>query len=284
MRLTRKLGPASGFALAAALCLGAVRPAAAGPRDFAIFVTRLGGDADAAQPYIIKFLAFLEEATGWPKGSSKGSFLPTRKEALAYIDGQKPGMGILEPSLYLELRKAHGLEPIVQVISKDLISERLHLVVKDPAIRTLGELKGKRLWTTLGDDPAYLAKVVLDGRVKADHFQLRAVGQAMKGVRGVLRGEADATLVDDEQLEAAKKMEGGAALRSIYDSQPLPPMPVVVFGQSMKPDERKKLSKVLLEMCGTPKGGEVCREMHITKFAPVNGAALLGAQKRYEQP
>ena len=52
----------------------------------------------------------------------------------------------------------------------------------------------------------------------------------------------------------------------------------------MKPDERKKLVKVLLDMCGTPKGGEVCKEMHISKFAPINAPAFVEAQKRYEQP
>ncbi|MCS6915716.1 MAG: PhnD/SsuA/transferrin family substrate-binding protein [Myxococcales bacterium] len=266
-----------------AVALAAV-PAEAGPRDFAIYVTRLGGDPEAAQPYIEKFLAYLEQAIGWPRGSASGKFLTTRKEALAYIDSAAPGLGLLEPSLYLELRRSHGLEPLVQVVSKDLVSERLHLVVKDPSIRTLSDLKGKRLWTTLADAPVYLSRIVLDGRVDAaSHFELKAIGQAMKGVRGVLRGEADATLLDEEQLRAAQKLDGGAQLRSVYDSQPLPPMPVVAFGKSLKEEERRRLARALLEMCGTPKGAEVCREMHITRFAPVQGQAFLAAQKRYEQ-
>lgn len=283
MRRNGTLGIVSGFALAATT-LAAARPAAAGPRDFAIFVTRLGGDAEAAQPYITKFLASLEEAMNWPKGSAKGAFLPTRKEALAYIEAQKPGIAILEPSLYLELRKAQALAPIVQVDSQDLVSQKLHVVVKDPALKTLADLKGKRLWTTLGDDPTYLTRVVLNGAVKPDHFQLKAVGQAMKAVRGVLRGEADAAIVDDEQLAAAQKMEGGAGLRSIQASPALPPMPVVTFGKNVNPADRQLLSKVLVAMCGTPKGGEVCKEMHISKFAPVSTKDLVAAQRRYEQP
>lgn len=259
--------------------------ALAGPRDFVSFVTRLGGDPEAAQPYIAKFLDYLEGPAGWPKGSTKGSFLTTRKEALAYIESSKPGLGMMEPQLYLELRKTHALTPIAQVVSPDLASERLHLVVKDPAIKDLADLKGKRLHTTLADAPQYLSRVVLSGKVDAaQHFQIKGVGQAMKGARALLRGEADATLLDDEQLAAARKLEGGAALRSIHDSPALPPLLVVVFGKALKPEEQKKLSKVLTEMCGTPKGGEVCKEMHITKFAPVSSPALADAQKRYEQP
>lgn len=260
--------------------------ALAGPRNFVSFVTRLGGDPEAAQPYIAKFLDTLEGPAGWPKGSTKGNFVTTRKEALAYIESSKPGLGMMEPQLYLELRKSHDLTPIAQVVSPDLASERLHLVVKDPAIQDLAGLKGKRLVTTLADAPQYLSRVVLAGKVDArQHFQtIKGVGQAMKGARAVLRGEADATLLDDEQLAAAQKLEGGAALRSVHDSPALPPLVVVVFGKALKPEEQKKLSKVLTEMCGTPKGGEVCKEMHITKFAPVSSPALADAQKRFEQP
>lgn len=259
-------------------------PAAhAGPRDFVIHVTRMGGDTEAAAPYVDKFLAYVESEGGWPKGSSKGKFLDSRKETLAYIESAKPGYGFLEPPMYFELRKSHALEPIVQVESKDLWSAHLHVVVKVPAALT--DLRGKSLWTTLGDSPQYLSKVVLPGKIDArTFFSLKTIGQAMKGVRAVLRGEADATLVDDEQFEAAKKMDGGAALRSVYDSPPLPPLTVVAFGKNSRPEERKALTKVLLDMCGTPKGGEVCKEMHISRFAPLKASVVLDAQKRYEAP
>lgn len=258
-------------------------PTHAGSRDFAVYATRLGGDTETAQPYIDRFAAYVAKATGWPKESLKGSFLPSKKETLGYIESHKPGFAVLEPWLYFERRKADKLEPIAEVDSTDLNSPRLHVVVKEPTIKSLGDLKGKRLWTLLAESPRYLGQVVLDGKQAPESFfQLKQVGTPMKAVRAVLRGEADAALVDDEQLEAAKKMEGGAALRTIYTSPPLPPVVAVVFAGTAAPADKKAIEKVLLEMCNNPEGKMICQEMHIGKFEPLNKTLFKEAERRYE--
>lgn len=263
---------------------GSAAAAQAGGKDFAIVTMRLGGDAESAQPYINKFAAHLEAQTGWPKGSAKGSFLGSKKEALAYIESQKPGFGVFEPWLYFELEKSHKLEPIAQVVSSDLNSPRYHVVVKDAAVKGLDDLKGKRLWTTIADAPRYLGNVVLDGKGPAEtRFTLKQIGSAMKGARAVLRGEAEATLLDDEQLEAAKKLEGGAALRTIYSSPQLPSVLVVTFGTNIQPADGQALAKNVGTLC-EQKGGEICKEMHISKFVPVDQALLSAARKRFAKP
>jgi hypothetical protein len=256
--------------------------AISGPRDTAMHVTRLGGNSVLAQPYVDRFLRYVENAVGWTPSTMKGSFLVTKKNVLEFIAKAKPGMAIMEPPLYFEYRKAWQLEPIVQLESKDLVSERLHLVVKDAAFKELADLKGKRLWTTLADYPAYLSRIVLGGQVDAArHFRLSQVGQAMKGARGVLRGDCEAVILDDDQFAEAKKIEGGKALRTIYDSQTLPALPVVVFGAAFTPKEREAMAKTLMEMCGTPKGGAICKKMRIGRFAPLNTPLFNSIQKRY---
>ena len=263
---------------------GAASTAHAGSKDFAIFTTRLGGDSESAQPYINKFAAHLEGQAIWPKGSVKGSFLENKKQAQAFIDQQKPGFGVIEPWLYFELKKAQSLELVAQVTSPDLNSPRYHVVVKDPAAKSLDDLKGKRLWTTLADAPRYLGNVVLDGKEPAERrFVLKQIGSAMKGARAVLRGEADATLLDDEQLEAAKKLEGGAALRTLYSSGQLPPVLVVSFGKNISAAERTTLVKTVPTLCDKA-GGEICKEMHISRFVAVDTSLLSGAEKKFEKP
>lgn len=264
--------------------LGSLQVSAyAGGRDFAVYATRLGGDTETAQPYIDRFAAHIEKETGFPKGSLKGRFLSSKKEAQAYIDTQKPGFAVLEPWLYLELRKSSKLEAIAQVESKDLNSPRLHVIVKDPALKSLDDLKGKRVWTHLADSPVYLSRIVLDGKEPAEtRFALKQTGAAMKAVRAVLRGEADAAIVDDEQLESAKKLEGGATLRAVYASPPLPPVLVVLFTGNAAAADKKPLVKALLEMCGTQAGADICKEMHIGKFVPLNTVLFSDAEKRYD--
>ena len=281
----RRLGLVSGLTLALAGSAAALGSAHAGPKDFIIFTPGLGGDPDVAKPYIDKFAQFLEGAMAWPKGSTKGTFLTSRKEALGAIDSQKPGFGVMEASLYLEVRKAHKAEVLAQVDSADLNSPRMHVVVKNPAYKTLADLGGKKLWTTLADSPKYLGSVVLDGKGAAEtRFELKQVGVFSKGVRAVLRGEADATLVNDEQLAAAKKMEGGADLRVIYDSPALPALVVVSLDGALPAAEAQKLGKTLQGMCGQGAGADTCKEMHITKFVPTNTASLTTAQQRFEKP
>ncbi len=283
-RILRSSGSAvwsRGLGLALACSLG-VSAAHAGPSDFAIYTLRLGGEPESAQPYIDRMAAEIEKSMGWAKGSAKGRFLTSRKEVLAFIDAQKPGFGILEPWLYFELRQSQKLELVVQVDSPDLNSPKLHVVVKDPAWKTLADLKDKRLWTHLADVPGYLGQVVLDGKQPAQsHFQLKQVGSAIKAARAVLRGEADAALLDDEQLAMAQKLEGGSALRTLYSSLPQPPVVVVAFGASLPESKQKDLRKALSGLCAGA-GAATCKEMHISKFVPPDAKLFQDAQRRFE--
>lgn len=283
MRTMISVKPMAVALLAALSIPGAVQAAA--PHDFSIYAIRMGGDSAQAKPYIDRFARHLESTTGWPASSVSGGFYVTRKEALAAIEQQKPGWAVVEPSLYLELRKSHKAVAIAQVVSSDLNTPQLQVVAKDPAIKSLADLSGKRVWTQLADAGKYLSNVVFDGKGAAEtRFQLKQVGAVTKGIRAVIRGEADATLVDPDQLTEAKKMEGGADLRVIYTSPALPGLLVVAFPAILPDAEQKKLTKTLFGMCATPQGGPICKEMRIQKFEATNPSLLSSTEKRYDQP
>jgi ABC-type phosphate/phosphonate transport system substrate-binding protein len=256
--------------------------AVAGPKDVAMHLTRLGGNSVLAQPYVESFLRYIEAATGWTPASMNGTFHVSKKGAIAYVARAQPGIGIMEPALYFEYRQAWQLQLILQAESKDLVADQLHVVVKDPAVKGLADLKGRRLWTTLADYPRYLSKVVLGGQVDAaGYFVLDQVHQALTGARGVLRGDCDAAILDDDQFARAKEMEGGENLRTIFDSPALPPLPVVVFGDALTAAERQVIAKALIEMSGNARGSAICRRMHIGRFAELNSALFSEIQQRY---
>jgi ABC-type amino acid transport substrate-binding protein len=262
--------------------LVAATTAISGPKDIAIHLTRLGGNSVLAQPYVDSFLRYIESAVGWAPTTMAGSFHVSKKNAIAYVAKTQPGIGILEPPLYFEYRQAWRLQIILQAESRDLVADQLHVVVKDPAIKGLADLKGRRLWTTLADYPRYLSRVVLDGQVDAaGHFALNHVHNALSGARGVLRGDCDAAILDDDQFAQAKEMEGGKNLRTIYDSPALPPLPVVVFGDALTAEERQALAKALIGMSGTSEGATICRKMHIGRFSEPNTALFSDIQTRY---
>jgi ABC-type amino acid transport substrate-binding protein len=272
--------------LAAPLLMAALfcaRVAGAAPHTFVVYIARLGGDSGTAQPYVAKFAARLEELMGWEKGSCQGGFFADRQEALAYIKEKQPGFALLDPPLYFELREAQQLKLISQLSSPELVSPSLQVVVKDEKLDALAALKGKQLTTTLAASPRYLSSVVFDRKLEADkHFRLKRVGTALKGVRMVLTGKAEATLIDADQLAAARKMEGGQALKSVYTSPALPPIPVVVFGKVMKPEEAGAMEKKLPKLC-TGEGAQICQDMHLPGFQAKNPQLFAPTQKRFER-
>jgi ABC-type phosphate/phosphonate transport system substrate-binding protein len=266
--------------VAALLLAGGI--AQAGPRDFVVQHAGVGGDTAQAAPYMEKFMRYAEEALGWPAGSADGQFFSEPGPAKAYIEEKKPGFGMLDPELYLEMQKSHQLQLIATVVGKNQSHGHLNLVVKDPALKSLDDLKGKTLVSSHFQSERYLDKVVFDGKIAAKkHFdKLIPAPSMLKGVKMVDRGEAAAVLLSDEEVDALKGM-AYKDLRVLWTSVALPPMSVAVFGKNVSPKDREAMKSMLPKMCSTPKGGEVCKALDIAKFTPPDKAAYDAAQKKF---
>ncbi len=260
----------------------------AGPRDFVIYAPGLGGTAQQAKPYLDKFFHFVEGPLGWPAGSASGEYFDEPKGAHEYIESKKPGYGMLAPGLFLDLACAKDApEPMVGIvgIGGGTTVSRFHVVVKDPAITKLEDLKGKRLSSNHLQNMKFVTRVVFDGKVDAEKFfQLTPTNSPVKPFKAVDRGEADAALIDDGQLAHMKTLPISSTLKVVYSSQPLPPFPVVAFGGVVKPAEIAAMKKVLLGMCGSSSGGEVCKALQITKFEPLDPGAYKSAIAKYCAP
>jgi ABC-type phosphate/phosphonate transport system substrate-binding protein len=273
-----------GGLLAGALACGWPLGAFAGPHDFVVAHSGVGGDAAQAAPYLDTFLRFAEGQLKWPAHSASGKFFPDPDGAVAHIKEAKPAFGMLDPELYLELRKKEDLTIIATVSGKNQTLGHYSVVVEDPAVKTLEDLKGKVLISNHLQSPKFLSKVVFEGKLDAaTHFKLSPTLSPLKGLKAVDRGEAAATLLDDEQLANIKTLPFGAKLRVIYTSPALPPMPLVAFGKNSKAEDRAALAKMLFAMCSDPKGNEVCQSLQISKFSPPDAAQFEQAVKRFEK-
>src|SRR5258708_7277869 len=83
--------------------------AAAGPRDFVVERSGVGGSTEQAAPYLDTFFRYLEKTLGWPTGSVGGQFFTEPQPAREFVAAKKPGFGLLDPDLWLELRKKDEL-------------------------------------------------------------------------------------------------------------------------------------------------------------------------------
>jgi ABC-type phosphate/phosphonate transport system substrate-binding protein len=158
-------------------------------------------------------------------------------------------------------------------------------VVKDAAAKSLDDLQGKRLASNHLQDPRFVERVIFDGKIDPQkYFTLQPTSSPIKPFKQVDRGEADAALVDDSQLEHMKTLPFGGSLRVVYSSPPLPPFPLVAFTKTTSPAERESVRKLLLRMCGSPDGKEVCKSLTIGHFQPIDPAAFKSATTRYCKP
>jgi ABC-type phosphate/phosphonate transport system substrate-binding protein len=272
-------------ASALTLILAFATPARAATREFVIQHGGAGGSTQQAQPYIDQFLRYAEEKLKWPPSSASGEFFPDEAGAEKYIESKKPGFGIVDSEVFLSLRKKFDMIPIATVTGQNQSMGHFTIVVKDPAIKKLDDLKGKTLVSNHLQSPKFLSKVAFDGKIDAaTFFKLSPTASPLKGLKAVDRGEAEATLLDDEQLAHMKSLPFASSLRAIYTSPALPPVPVVAFGKVATPAEREAFAKMLLGMCSDPKGAEVCKALQITKFLPPDKAAYDEAVRKFDKP
>ncbi len=257
-----------------------------GAHDFVVQHAGAGGGAEEAAPYLATLLRYAEKTLGWPVNSATGQFFVDAKEASDYIDAKKPGFGMVDPETYCDLAAKHGLTVSAAVQGAKGAVAHLYVVVKDPAFKSLNDLKGKKLVSNHLQSPRYLSRVAFEGKVDvATFFDAQLTSSPLKGLKAVDRGEAAATLLDDEQLESAKTLPFGSQLRVVYKSPALVPMPVVAFGNTPSPDDKKAFAKMLLGLCSpvNMSGNEVCKSLQISKFVAPNLAAYEEALRRYSK-
>jgi len=254
----------------------------AGGRDFVAEHAGAGANAKNAQPYIDQFLRIVEQMAGWPANSAKGEWVDDLKGAEKAIGERKPGFAILDPEVFLELRKKESLEPIAEVRGKTFNKGHYSLVVKDPALKAPADLKGKKVTTNHASSPKYLDRVAFDGKVDVEKdWTLQKTTQPSKPIKDVAAGRADAALIDDEQLAQMKEI--APDLKVIWTSPALPPTPVVAFTKNATPADRAAVAKLLPKLCDDAKGKAVCESMFIDKFQPVDKAAYTEAAKKFDK-
>jgi hypothetical protein len=92
-------------------------------------------------------------------------------------------------------------------------------------------------------------------------FTLVATTRPVQTIKKVIAGEAECALIDDAQFAELGKIEGGAALKSVWKSDKLPPMVVVAF-PSAPAAERSAFKGSLGQICGGD-GKAACGEVGI---------------------
>ena len=247
--------------LAAALpCFALVAaPAQAGDGTVHVLIIKEQGVGSAAQaqPYVDKLVASAAKANGW--AGAVGNYATTREAAETVIHSDDPHFGIMSLGAFLGLRGKHQLEVLGKAEVTTAGGREYHIISKTAT--DLAGCKGKTLASNHAGDVRFLEKVVARGGFVLTDFTLVATTRPVQTIKKVISGDAECALIDDAQFAELGKIEGGAAVKSIWKSDKLPPMVVVAF-PSAPVAERATFKTSLAKLCSGD-GKAACGEVGI---------------------
>lgn len=255
-------------ALGALAGLGVVPRLAAAKSEHRFVVLREqgAGAAARAQPYLDQLLGAVAKTSGWSKAT--GRYFAERAPALEFIQSQKPEFGILSLGAFLALRGLHKLTVVGEVMAPQAGGLQYHVVSAKAS--ALAGCRGQKLATTFASDPAFVERVVARGAFKLADFELVEAQRPLQPLKQVSRGQAQCALIDDAQLEAAKHIDEGSRLKSVWQSAKLPGMPVVAFPQA-DGASIKELKAALGSVCAKADGA--CSSVGIAELRSSTDAA-----------
>jgi hypothetical protein len=233
------------------------------------------GNASLAQPYLDQMVAIATAQNNW--GAARGQYFTSRSAAEAFIRSQAPHYGILSLAAFLAMRENYHLEVIGTVEVSLLGGQQYHVISRDAA--NLDACRGRTLATNHADDLRFVNRVVLGGGFKLSDFTLVETQRPLLTIKKLLTGEAQCALVDDAQLAELPHIEGAEGVRSIWDSQKLPPMVVVAF-LAAPPAEREAFRKNLPHVCDGD-GRSVCAAVGLISLKPATGSPYAAVVAAY---
>jgi hypothetical protein len=235
------------------------------------------GNASMAQPYLDQMVAIAAAQNNW--GAAHGRYFTSRSAAESFIHSQVPHYGILSLPAFLAMRQTYRLEVVGTVEVSTGGGQQYHVVSRDAA--TLDACRGRTLATNHADDLRFLNRVVLGGSSTLADFSVVETQRPLLTIKKLLSGEAECALIDDAQLAELHHIDGAAGIRSVWDSQKLPPMVVVAFPVASH-REREEFLRNLPHLCDGD-GRSVCAAVGMISLKPATDspyAAVVAAYGR----
>lgn len=262
--------PARLAAAALVVALTAPAPApAATPDNLRFLICAPGGPdlKDGEQEVIQSFFRFMEERLGMLKTSIDGTYLNDRDKCAVALKA-KPGALMLSPDLFVAHEKAEGLVPVAQVRIAGATRDRYYLMTAAEGGATeLAALKGAKITGSAVGTADFIARATLDGRLgAAAAFRFSETTMGLRAVRAVLRGKADAVLLDGVQYRALQGTPFEKKLQLVYTSDPLPTAPICVARGRVPDGFGAALADVLSNMANSDHGRTLIKTFGIDGF------------------
>jgi len=238
--------------------------ASAADTDMIFVLTGYPGTTKQAQGHIDRFLRHAEKVLGWKQGSSSGAYYSDPVEGPKHLKSDSPGMAVVTPDIYLKYRKNLKMKIVAKVRAANRGEEQYSVVVKKGTVKSLENLKGKKVAGMILSDPVFVSSIIFSGKLAASDVEVIHQPRPLSGLRAVNRGKVDAAVVDQAVVKHMKTLSFGADLEVIHTSVKLPPPVVVSF-----PSGRKNVSifkSRMDKLCGSGEGKQICTSIQLSSI------------------
>ena len=208
---------------------------------------------------------YLEGKMQLAEGRLQGRYANTTRaceKALA----SKPAVIFPSVPIFVEKRRALSLVPVAQLRINGRTRDHFYVLTRAGSELELSGLAGKTIMGTHLDSPRFLTDGVFAGRLKPEQLKLVPVKRALRGIRRVIRGKADAVVLDGTQYRALEGSRYLKKLKLLHTSELVPTPPVTVVEGRVSESFGEKLGQALVGMAKDAEGRKVLKTFRIEGF------------------
>ncbi|MEL7372097.1 MAG: PhnD/SsuA/transferrin family substrate-binding protein [Myxococcota bacterium] len=255
--------------LAAVLCTTAGTANAAEPIGF--LICQPGGpDLSAEQTEVMdRLFRYLEKKMKLSKGQFQGHYANTTRSCDAAL-AEHPAIIFPSVPIYIQKKRELGLKPVAQLRINGKSNDHFYVMTRADSTLDLAGLAGKTLIGTHLDSPRFLTDGVFGGKLKPDQLKLKPSKRALRAIRRVIRGKADAVVLDGTQYRALAGSRYEKELKLLHTSPLVPTPPVTVVQDRIPPELAGKLADALVGMAKDDQGRAVLKTFQIEGFEAIS--------------
>lgn len=267
--MSRPQASARLFAVLLLGLLGTVSSAAAyAAKPVRFLICQPGGPDLAKEQEVVveRLYRYLEKKSGLQDGQIQGVYTNTRKACEKALT-DKPTVFFPSLPIFMEYRRSMGLQAVAQLQIDKKVRDHFYIMTAKGSGLSLEKLAGKTLTGTHLDSMRFVEDIIFDGRVKLADIKMAPERMGLRGIRNVIRGRADAVLLDGTQYRALQGTRFEAKLELLHVSKDVPTPPVAIVKSQAPKGLGRKLGAALTAMGADPEGQGVLKLFQIEGFA-----------------
>jgi hypothetical protein len=231
------------------------------------------------------FAAAVAARAGLPPGGLAAVYFPGEDAGVTRLRAPDAAVALVTLPFFLKHEKALALRAELQPVPQGGAgTERWSLVARKGKVTGPAGLEGFTILSTAGYAPAFVRGPALGafGPLPAS-VKIAPSSAVLSALRRAAAGEPVAVLLDGAQGAALTSLPFAAELEVVTRSPPLPSGVVATVERRLPAAQLAKVEAALRELPGAPAGAEALAGIRMTRFEPVDGAALSAARAAYAE-